>query len=186
MAASDFENPRRDERWDESKAQGDEHGAYREGYPDRSDPTHRFDPDYHEWRAEQMRQLDKDYALWRQERYRKFAEEFETWRRQRFSGERRLAPDARAGVAGPSFPPAARSTAGGFRGPTFGSANALGTHADSPTAEPGALRPRPERSERPEAADRGADRSDRPERTDRPEKSGSILSGLLGTGSNRK
>lgn len=225
MAASDFENPRRDKRWDESPgklddpgrgsygassggrasgsqrygyehepvyrappeggARPEEHGSYRserpehEGRADRPDPSHRFDPDYHEWRAEQMRQLDKDYALWRQERYQKFAEEFETWRRHRFSGEQRPAPGARAGAAGPSFPPAARSSASGFRGPGFGSANALGTTADSPTAEPAASRPRPERSERPEAADR----TDRP---DRPEKSGGILSGLLGTGSSRK
>lgn len=237
MAASEFENPRRDQRWDESKVQdkpdetgrgsyGDtsggrasgsqrygyahqpmyrtpseggfdehafapdgrradpgrapsreEHGAYRHDpadrpdRPDRLDPSHRFDPDYHEWRAEQMRQLDKDYALWRQERYRKFAEEFETWRRQRFSGEHR---------------PGARSTASGFRGPTSGNANAAGALADSPVAEPGALRPRPDKAERsdlPERSDRGADRFDK---ADRPEKSGGILSGLLGTGSSRK
>lgn len=267
MAASDFDNPRRGERWDENQAESkpeappgrgsygastggrapdsqrygythepvyrtpsgegvrhpdepmdsrrqsaperEEHVGYSGAYrsqagpagDDRPDPTHRFDPDYHEWRAEQMRQLDKDYALWRQERYRKFAEEFETWRRQRFSGERGTSVP-RGNAAGPSFVSPGRASAAGFRNPPLGNTNALDAGASA--AEPSAARPRterservesadrmerldkPERSEMPERTDRGAERTDRPDRSDRPEKGGGLLSGLLGTGPGRK
>lgn len=41
------------------------------------------DPDYHQWREEQIRNLDNDYESWRQERYSKFADEFNTWRSSR-------------------------------------------------------------------------------------------------------
>lgn len=34
------------------------------------------DPDYDQWRSEQLRNLDKDYEDWRKERYSKFSEEF--------------------------------------------------------------------------------------------------------------
>ncbi|MBP7564721.1 MAG: hypothetical protein KA795_01815 [Burkholderiaceae bacterium] len=52
-------------------------GAYgREQQPHR-------DPDYHQWREEQIRNLDNDYDTWRQERYSKFSEEFSTWRKNR-------------------------------------------------------------------------------------------------------
>lgn len=44
-----------------------------------------FDPDYQQWRDEQMRSLDEDYRNWRQERYGKFSEEFSTWRKNRDS-----------------------------------------------------------------------------------------------------
>ena len=43
------------------------------------------DPDYHQWRSEQLRNLDRDYDDWRNERYGKFAEEFNNWRSQRAS-----------------------------------------------------------------------------------------------------
>jgi hypothetical protein len=48
-----------------------------------------FDPDYRQWREQQMRELDRDYELWRQERYKKFSEEFNQWResRRRPSGQ---------------------------------------------------------------------------------------------------
>lgn len=41
------------------------------------------DPDYQQWRQEQMRLLDEDYQSWRQERYQKFADDFNTWRSSR-------------------------------------------------------------------------------------------------------
>lgn len=54
-----------------------------------SDPErgqhHRFDPDYQQWREEQIRNLDNDYHSYRQERYRKFSDEFGTWRKNRES-----------------------------------------------------------------------------------------------------
>jgi hypothetical protein len=46
---------------------------------------HRFDPDYLQWRAEQIRNLDNDYFNYRRERYKKFSEEFDAWRRNRAS-----------------------------------------------------------------------------------------------------
>jgi hypothetical protein len=42
-----------------------------------------FDPDYSQWRREQMRALDDDYNQWRQDRFKKFSEEFSTWRSNR-------------------------------------------------------------------------------------------------------
>jgi len=39
-----------------------------------------FDPDYHQWRSEQIRALDEDYRSWRQDRYKKFSDEFDQWR----------------------------------------------------------------------------------------------------------
>ena len=41
------------------------------------------DPDYHQWRSEQIRQLDDDYDQWRRERYQKFSEDFNNWRSTR-------------------------------------------------------------------------------------------------------
>lgn len=42
-----------------------------------------YDPDYHQWRTEQMRSFDEDYRRWRQERFRRFSEEFNQWRQSR-------------------------------------------------------------------------------------------------------
>lgn len=42
-----------------------------------------YDPDYEQWRHEQMRTLDNDYHGWRQERYQKFSEDFNKWRSER-------------------------------------------------------------------------------------------------------
>ena len=46
-------------------------------------PGHRYDefePDYHQWRNEQLRLLDEDYLKFREERFRRFADEFNEWR----------------------------------------------------------------------------------------------------------
>lgn len=43
------------------------------------------DPDYQQWREEQMRMLDDDYQSWRQERYQKFSDDFNSWRSSRTS-----------------------------------------------------------------------------------------------------
>ncbi len=48
---------------------------------------HHDDPDYAQWRDEQMRNLDQDYHAWRGERYKKFSEEFGEWRRNRPAGD---------------------------------------------------------------------------------------------------
>lgn len=42
-----------------------------------------FDPDYLQWREEQLRQLDEDYRAWRQH---KFAEDFRQWRTRSSGG----------------------------------------------------------------------------------------------------
>ena len=42
--------------------------------------SRQFDPDYHQWREEQLNALDDDYRAWRGERYQKFADEFSQWR----------------------------------------------------------------------------------------------------------
>jgi hypothetical protein len=44
-----------------------------------------FDPDYSQWRSEQLRKFDDDYQNWRQERYGKFSDEFSEWRKNRQS-----------------------------------------------------------------------------------------------------
>lgn len=148
MAEPDFDAPRPERPWREGRRQP-ESREHPPAWGDRSqwagegdDTSHRFDPDYQEWRAEQMRQLDRDYALWRQERYRKFADEFDTWRRQRFASQRR----------GPEPSQASSS----------GSGSAAADRLDTD-------RNRLERQER-----------------DRGEKSGGLLSGLLGTNPHRK
>jgi len=41
------------------------------------------DPDYHQWRNEQLSRLDRDYDEWRQHRYQRFSEDFDNWRANR-------------------------------------------------------------------------------------------------------
>jgi hypothetical protein len=41
------------------------------------------DPDYRQWRNEQLSRFDLDYAEWRQDRYQRFSEDFENWRANR-------------------------------------------------------------------------------------------------------
>ena len=56
------------------------------GYDEVGDASGRHmqhDPDYHQWRSEQMRNLDNDYSEWRKERYKKFSEDFDQWRSSR-------------------------------------------------------------------------------------------------------
>ena len=67
---------------------GSTDGAY--GDVQRQQPQQRygqhgapFDPDYHQWRTEQMNKLDADYNSWRGDRYKKFSDEFDSWRSSR-------------------------------------------------------------------------------------------------------
>lgn len=53
------------------------YGSYEDGR------QHHHDPDYQQWREQQLRNLDQDYHSWRGERYKKFSEEFDTWRKNR-------------------------------------------------------------------------------------------------------
>jgi hypothetical protein len=92
-------NERRRSTWGRSPTAGrpgnpDWHGlpvedAHRAGHADagrfaqgqRGQSYH--DPDYHQWRYEQIQRLDRDYEEWRRHRYQRFADEFDAWRSNR-------------------------------------------------------------------------------------------------------
>jgi hypothetical protein len=60
--------------------------SWRDPQYDQHDQQQGFDPDYHQWRGEQMRKLDDDYRSWREDRYKKFSDEFSSWRKSRPQG----------------------------------------------------------------------------------------------------
>lgn len=62
-----------------------------------------YDPDYKQWRTEQMRIFDEDYRNWRQDRFRRFAEDFNQWRRA-FTPSGQSAPPEGADTAAPNKP----------------------------------------------------------------------------------
>ncbi len=70
-----------DDRFGRSGAQGGSNQGGFEGYA--GNGGHLHDPDYHQWRTEQIRGLDNDYKAWREERYSKFSNEFGEWRKGR-------------------------------------------------------------------------------------------------------
>lgn len=53
------------------------------GYGQGASQGHHHDPDYQQWRNEQLRNLDDDYNSWRGERYKKFSDDFNSWRNNR-------------------------------------------------------------------------------------------------------
>lgn len=61
------------------------YGSYRGG---RGQSPH-HDPDYQQWREQQLRALDEDYQSWRGERYKKFSDEFDNWRKNRQGAEQK-------------------------------------------------------------------------------------------------
>ena len=63
------------------------------------------DPDYHQWRSEQVSQLDRDYDEWRQHRYQRFSDEFNDWRSNRNRG-------AQQGQGGGNAQPSASAEGG--------------------------------------------------------------------------
>lgn len=72
--------------WPEQGYQRGYFGGYQSGGGFEAGSNEQFDPDYHQWRSEQIRNLDEDYRSWRNDRYKKFADEFNTWRSQRSAG----------------------------------------------------------------------------------------------------
>ena len=62
---------------------GQEGGRGSRAYGSSSRQQQHRDPDYHQWREEQLRMLDDDYESWRKERYQKFSDEFNAWRSNR-------------------------------------------------------------------------------------------------------
>jgi hypothetical protein len=61
-----------------------------------------FDPEYQQWREQQMRELDTDYSHWRRERYEKFSQEFNEWREARRRNQQRAADGGPGGDANAS------------------------------------------------------------------------------------
>jgi hypothetical protein len=135
--------------------QGGEPGQHARDHQGHQGEAH-HDPDYHQWRAEQLRSFDDDYRQWRQERYRRFSDEFNEWRQGRTRGSQQ--PSAsESGDRSPTGGP--DTTPGGARGSTGqpdrrlespaglpGQAHDVGvsgsTHAGSKTDEQGAAQGR--------------------------------------------
>jgi hypothetical protein len=67
----------------------------------RNGPPHP-DPDYHQWREEQIRKLDDDYDSWRNERYKKFSSDFDSWRKNRSGSASGAEPEKTAAGAAES------------------------------------------------------------------------------------
>jgi hypothetical protein len=88
------------------------------------------DPDYWQWRNEQLSKLDREYDAWRQERYKKFSEEFDEWRsrRQQSAGNASSSGNAPSSASGSSTTVSGASTA------SIGAATGMGE-----TSSPGAL-----------------------------------------------
>ena len=91
--------PRYDRTSLAAEAPSDGDGEFMEGWPSltRELPGHDaheelYDPEYQQWRTEQLRRFDEDYRRWRQERFSRFLEEFKQWRQRR------------GGSSGPSTP----------------------------------------------------------------------------------
>ncbi len=104
-ASFDSEYRRREERNHRPRSipTGLSHTPNGPGWVGSGDPARserHIDPDYHQWRSEQMRQMDAEYDEWRKERYQKFSDDFGGWRNQRAAG--RTGPSADASSAAPS------------------------------------------------------------------------------------
>lgn len=91
-----------DERWADDRRHGYGASEDRPGrIPNQFSPggAHRHhDPDYAQWRQEQMQRLDEDYAAYRRERYEKFSQDFDAWRAGRARGAN--APDEGSDAGG--------------------------------------------------------------------------------------
>ena len=136
-----------------------------------------YDPEYQQWRAEQMRKLDKDYESWRKERYHKFSEDFNTWLSRRKAEGDQSVPDSSPPVdtalrasSSAGAQPAAKGKpmepAGledGFGSTGAGSRPSAGSGAGASAFESG--------------ASSGAEK---------PSSSGGILASLLGTSNSEK
>jgi hypothetical protein len=68
------------------------------------------DPDYQQWRNEQLERFDDDFEAFRRERYGKFADEFNTWRSNRANQQ------ASGGKAGTGTSDSSSSPAGNRSG----------------------------------------------------------------------
>ncbi|MFL6679148.1 MAG: hypothetical protein ACJ8IK_12465 [Burkholderiaceae bacterium] len=97
------------------------------------------DPDYHQWRNEQMNKLDRDYHEWRQQRYQRFSDDFDKWRADRDNQRGAGQGDSRA--PGTSTSGSTSSTAAGQQntpGETSGMQSGTSKHDISSTGDKGA------------------------------------------------
>ena len=71
--------------WQESPDNHDRYGdnGYQGNFQQGQRGQAYHDPDYHQWRSEQLSRLDRDYDEWRQHRYQRFSEDFDNWRSNR-------------------------------------------------------------------------------------------------------
>ena len=83
------------------------------------------DPDYQQWRNEQLERFDDDFEAFRRERYGKFAEEFNTWRSNRPSQK----------PANESSGTGASSASGQSGGASTGASSSSGSRTDTPTSK---------------------------------------------------
>lgn len=67
-------------QWDACGVRRDEQYRCGGGAREVRERLREFDPDYHQWRNEQLSVLDADYQAWRDERDKKFSAEFSQWR----------------------------------------------------------------------------------------------------------
>ena len=85
------------------------------------------DPDYQQWRNEQLQSFDDDYEAFRRERYGKFAEEFNSWRSRRTTAK----PSAEASApTSPGTTPSQASSASGS-----GSSSSATRTGDTPASK---------------------------------------------------
>lgn len=85
LEAGGYGGPRHDWGGSAGDRFGSRHGQGR-GPGGRAQEERHPDPDYDQWRREQMKALDDDYDAFRRERYQKFSDEFSRWRASRQAG----------------------------------------------------------------------------------------------------
>lgn len=100
----------------------------------RGQPQH--DPDYLQWREEQIRKLDSEYQSWREERYRRFSEDFNSWRAARSGGQGQNASSLTTGTGAGHERPDRQAMGGASSGGSdFGSTGQSGSGSLQGAAE---------------------------------------------------
>ena len=73
-------------RTDSGEAGQGEYGEHRYGDSKRERPWGEHDPDYQNWREQQLKDYDRRYALWRDEQAKRFDEDYRNWLNARARG----------------------------------------------------------------------------------------------------
>lgn len=111
-----FASPYRDDERGQG-GYGNAYGFTRNAPPAQQSRGHR-DPDYQQWRDEQLRTLDDDYDSWRKERYQKFSDDFSQWRSSRTSGSSGQQQPGQQNQKGGGSQSASSTASGGNQGNT--------------------------------------------------------------------